>query len=126
MKALAVVSGPYFLEPVMLSHRADYGKLDQHEVFELSPGLHPEKIACPVLLFYAENDTDEFRRQTRAFADALAKAVALKRLVRCPSRNQFGLMEAFRDYGHDLIKSILAQLAVPQPPERLPFDKESS
>ena len=82
MKALAVVSGPYVLEPVMLSHRADYVKLAQHEVFALSPGLHPEKIACPVLLFYAENNTDEFRRQTLAFADALAKAGRLEKA--CP------------------------------------------
>lgn len=81
-----MVSGPYFLEPVMLSHRADYVKLAQHEVFELSPGLHPEKIACPVLLFYAENDTDEFRRQPLAFADALAKAGRLEKA--CAARRE--------------------------------------
>ena len=110
VKAATLVSGPYYLEPVVLSHRADYVKLDTNEVLELSPGLHPTKLLCPVQLVYAENDTDEFQRQTKEFAKALARAGRLTRLTRCEKVNHFELMEAFKDSDHALVKSILGQM----------------
>jgi arylformamidase len=112
VKAATLVSGPYYLEPVMLSPRSDYVKLDPEEVTALSPGLHPERIACPVQLFYAENDTDEFQRQTREFAKALDHAGRLTGLTRCPGVNHFELMEAFADAGHELPQAILRQMGI--------------
>jgi arylformamidase len=126
VRALTLVSGPYFLEPVTLSHRADYVKLDKKEVVELSPGLHPAKITCPVLLAYAENDTDEFQRQTLAFAEGLAKAGRLDKLIRCESRNHFELMEAFREPEHKLMKAIFEQMAAQPALGRQSIEKESS
>jgi len=112
VKAATLVSGPYFLEPVMLSHRADYVKLSQDEALDLSPGLHPERVLCPVQLFYAENDTDEFQRQTREFGKELEKAGRLAGLTRCPGVNHFELMEAFMDPKHPLMQSIFEQMGV--------------
>ena len=110
VRAATLVSGPYFLEPVVLSHRADYVKLDREEVQELSPGLHPGRIKCPVLMAYAQNDTDEFRRQTREFAAGLEKAGRLTKLIDCPKVNHFELMECFRDPRHELVRAILGQM----------------
>ena len=110
VKATTLVSGPYYLEPVVLSHRADYVKLDKNEVLELSPGLHPAKLLCPVQLLFAENDTDEFQRQTKEFARGLGEAGRLTGLIRCEKLNHFELMEAFKDPNHELVKSILSQM----------------
>src|SRR6185436_14805854 len=44
VRAAALVSGPYYVEPVVLSHRAEYVKLEPHEINALSPGLHAERI----------------------------------------------------------------------------------
>jgi arylformamidase len=94
----------------MLSPRSDYVKLDAGEVRDLSPGLHPERMKCPVLMAYAQNDTDEFRRQTRAFAAGLEKAGRLTKLIDCPNVNHFELMERFGDPRHELVRSILGQM----------------
>jgi len=110
VRAAALVSGPYFLEPVMLSPRSDYVKLEGGEVDDLSPGLHPERIQCPVLMAYGQNDTDEFRRQTQAFAAALQEAGRLTKLIDCPNVNHFELMECFKDSGHVMTRAILAQM----------------
>jgi arylformamidase len=112
VRAAALVSGPYYLEPVVLSHRAEYVKLEAHEVKALSPGLHAERIPCPVLMAYAENDTDEFRRQTQAFAGELERTGKLQKLLLCPGVNHFELMEKYADPAHALVRGILAQMGV--------------
>lgn len=106
VKAATLVSGPYFLEPVLLSHRAEYVKLEPQEVAQLSPGLHADRMACPVLLACAQHDTDEFRRQTREFAAALKRAGRLTELIDCPNVNHFELMERFKDPQHELVRAI--------------------
>jgi arylformamidase len=112
IRAATLVSGPYFLEPVMLSARSEYVELDEWEVMEYSPGLHPQKINCPVLLAYADNDTDEFQRQTKEFATGLAKAGRLQKLLLCPDVNHFELMECFHDPRHVLVRSIFEQMRI--------------
>lgn len=112
VRAATLVSGPYFLEPVVLSHRAEYVVLEPREVAALSPGLHAERMPCPVLMAYAENDTDEFRRQTRSFSAALEKAGRLQALIDCPGLNHFELMERYADPRHALVRAILAQMGL--------------
>lgn len=112
VKAATLVSGPYYLEPVMLSKRSDYVKLSGAEVQALSPGLQAHRIRCPVIVAYAENDTDEFQRQSREFAAALEKAGRLGKLMRLPGVNHFELMECFTDPAHPLVRAILEQTGV--------------
>ena len=110
VRGAALVSGPYFLEPVMLSHRAEYVRLEKEEVIEFSPGLHPEKVNGPVIMFYAEHDTDEFRRQTREFALGLARTGKLIKLLDCPGVNHFELMECFSHPRHEMMRAIFEQM----------------
>ncbi len=107
VKAATLISGPYYLEPVMLSPRSDYVKLSGAEVEALSPGLQAERIRCPVIVAYADNDTDEFQRQSREFAAALDKAGRLRRLMRIPGVNHFELMECLADPAHELTREII-------------------
>ncbi len=110
VRAATLVSGPYFLEPVVLSHRADYVKLEGDEVRDLSPGLHPDRMRCAVLMAYAQNDTDEFRRQTREFAAGLRQAGRLTKLIDCPKVNHFELMECWKEPRHELVRAIFEQM----------------
>ena len=112
INAATLVSGPYYLEPVVLSARSSYVKLEPSEVLELSPGLHAERMSCPVLLGYAEHDTDEFQRQTREFASALKRAGRLQNLVRFDGVNHFELMECFGQPAHPLVHAILEQMGL--------------
>jgi arylformamidase len=112
VKAATLVSGPYYLEPVMLSKRSDYVRLEPHEVSELSPGLQAHRIKCPVIVAYADNDTDEFQRQSREFAAALERAGRLQKLMRLPGVNHFELMEHMRDPEYPLVRAIVEQTGV--------------
>lgn len=115
IKAATLISGPYYLQPVVLSARSSYVKLSESEVRELSPGLHAAQINSPVLLGYAEHDTDEFQRQTVEYSKALERAGRLQRLIRFPAVNHFELMECFGDPEHALIAAILDQMGIRQP-----------
>jgi acetyl esterase/lipase len=87
-------------------------KLDPDEVLAFSPGLHARRMPCPVMLGYAEHDTDEFQRQTKAFASALSEAGKLTRLTRYEGLNHFELMECFGEPGHALVRDILGQMGM--------------
>jgi arylformamidase len=114
VKGATLVSGPYYLEPVVLSARSAYVQLAPAEVLELSPGLHAGRISCPVIIAYAEHDTDEFQRQSREYAAALDKAGRLGRLMRMAGVNHFELMESFGDPGHPLVHAIFDQMNIPR------------
>jgi arylformamidase len=81
-------------------------------VQELSPGLHADRIGCPVIVAYAEHDTDEFQRQSREFAAALDRAGRLSKLMRVPGVNHFELMECFTDTAHPLVRAIFEQMGI--------------
>jgi arylformamidase len=71
VKGCLLISGLYDLYPVSLSYRQSYLKLSAADVEELSAIRHVDRIPCPVVVAYAENDTPEFKRQAKAFAKAL-------------------------------------------------------
>jgi acetyl esterase/lipase len=64
------------------------------------------------MLGYAERDTDEFRRQTLAFASALGESGKLTKLARFDGVNHFELMECFGKAEHALVREILAQMGI--------------
>ncbi len=113
VKAAACVSGPYDLEPVMLSARSSYVRLDEAEMLALSVNRHTVQIQCPVLVVYAEGDTDEFQRQSREFANALEHSGRLAALRCVAGVNHFELMEQFACPESELVRCILAQMEEP-------------
>lgn len=113
VKAAACVSGPYDLEPVMLSARSSYVRLDEAEMSALSANRHTDQIQCPVVVAYAEGDTDEFRRQSREFANALERSGRLAALRCVAGVNHFELMEQFAHPESELVRCILAQMEEP-------------
>jgi arylformamidase len=59
---------------------------------------------------YAQHDTDEFRRQTREFAEALRQAGRLTKLIDCRNVNHFELMECLKDPRHELLQAVFEQM----------------
>jgi arylformamidase len=66
-----VVSGIYDLHPVRLSARNEYVRLDEELEHEYSPIHHTARIQCPVSVGWAEKESAEFYRQSKAFAEKL-------------------------------------------------------
>jgi arylformamidase len=95
VRGAILISGAYDLEPVMLSARSSYLEISKEEERELSPVRHVERLRCPILVAYAEADTDEFQRQSREFAGALEKVGRLRKMLVLPGFNHFEMMESF-------------------------------
>jgi arylformamidase len=110
IKAATCLSGPYDLEPVMLSARSNYVKLDPAEVLAYSPMRQVAQIKRPVTVAYAEHDTDEFQRQSREFAAGLAQSGHLKQCIRLPGLNHFEGMESMGVPNGTLARAILSQI----------------
>jgi arylformamidase len=111
VKAALCLSGPYELEPVVLSSRGAYVHISADEIHELSPLRHAERVRCPVIIAYSERDTDEFQRQSRAFAAALERAGRLSSCIRLSGMNHFEAMESLGNPDGILVRSFLALLS---------------
>lgn len=76
VKSAVCASGIYDLLPVRLSARNDYVRLDAEVEQALSPIRHLNHLYGPVFVAYGAGESDEFKRQSRAFADALGPSLA--------------------------------------------------
>ena len=70
VKGLAVTSGPYDLEPVILSKRNTYLHLDRGGVERCTSLKHLRKDLPPAIVAWGGKELAEFKRQGAAFADA--------------------------------------------------------
>ena len=70
IKGGLAISGMYDLEPVRLTFRNDTLKLDETTARRNSPIHRIPARACPIVVSVGSLESDEFRRQTREFAEA--------------------------------------------------------
>ena len=100
-----LISGVYDLLPVRLSARNDYVRLDERLEQEYSPIRHAERIRCPVTVAWGEKDNDEFRRQSRAFAERLGAPTLVGEGL-----NHFEILETLADPRSPLGRAALNML----------------
>ena len=112
VKSALLLSGMYDMRPVVLSARSSYVKLSDEEVLELSAILQPEKFRTPVTMVYGANETPEFRRQPRAFAEALAAAGTPARLIEIPGVNHFEVLKLLGDAKSEVARLALASMSL--------------
>jgi arylformamidase len=95
-----VCSGMYELEPVALSARRSYVNFDAETVAALSSQRHLARIAMPVIVAYASEESPEFQRQSREFSAALEAAGKPVQLLLGEGYNHFEMTEALANpYG---------------------------
>jgi arylformamidase len=111
IKGCALISGSYDLEPAVLSARGSYISVTKREERELSPIHLADRLACPVLVAYAEHDTDEFRRQSMAFAEAARRAGKRCDILRMPGINHFAIVEHLAQKDGPLLAAILQHVS---------------
>ncbi len=107
IRAAALVSGPYDMQPVLLSARSSYVKLSPAEADAMSPLRHVDRMPCPVYVGYCEHDTDVFQDLSREFAAALDRVGLLLAVDRFPGFNHFEHMEEFGRPDSALIRAIV-------------------
>ena len=109
-----LVSGLYELEPVRLSARNAYLRLDEAAAARLSP-LAREWPRIPLALFTGEGELDEFRRQTAALAGSLAARGHAVEATEVAGANHFDMFDALLDPAGPVLGSVLARHAAPPP-----------
>ncbi len=112
IKGAVLVSGMYDLEPVRLSARNDYVRLDRTAVRRLS-FLHniPDRLP-PLSLFWGEGELQEFRRQSRHCAETLWSMDYEVEAVRVGGANHFDLAFGFADPDSPILRSCLGMMGL--------------
>jgi arylformamidase len=112
IKSALLISGMYDLRPVMLSARSSYVKLSESEVDELSAILRPEKLNTPLIMVYGGKETPEFRRQPKAYLEALAAVGKTARLVEIPGVNHFEVLKLLGDPSSEVARLALRSMSI--------------
>ncbi len=110
VKLAFCVSGPYDMEPVMLSARSAYVKITKEQERLLSPRYNAAHYDTPFFIAYAEKDTDEFRRQSQDFAATLDQAGRLVGIKRFSNLNHFELAETLGIGGSPLSDLLIEKI----------------
>lgn len=100
-------SGLFDLEPVRLSNCNDWARLDAASALRNSPLHHLPAKPLPLVVSYAPNETNEFKRQSEIYASACAARGCEVTMVMEPGTNHFDLPLRFMDPKGALTKAVL-------------------
>ena len=108
IKSAVLVSGSYDLEPVRLSARNEYLRLDQISARALSPIAQIPSDGPPILMAWGDGELDEFRRQGRAYAEAWAARGNPVETLELAGRNHFDMWDEFAEPTSPIVKTALS------------------
>jgi arylformamidase len=92
VRAALLLSGIYQLEPLLGTSINHALGLDQASARQLSPALLSLTGFPPTLVCWGDNETEEFKRQSRSFAKTLVQAGANCESFEVAQRNHFDLV----------------------------------
>jgi arylformamidase len=110
LKGAAPFSGMFDLEPVQLSWRNSYLKMDRDEALTLSPIRRIPDHGMKLVIGYGEGELAEFQRQSREFAAAwCARGYPCNELA-LPGLNHFEVQQLYGRSDSVITKAILAMM----------------
>ncbi len=100
LKGGVVCSGMYDLAPVRLSARSRYVNFTDQIVDDLSSIRHLNRLHCPIVVAVGDQESPEFQRQNREFAEAAEKAGRKVKFILGHGYNHFEIAETLANpYG---------------------------
>lgn len=115
VKGALCASGIYDLEPVLLSHRGDYLKLDAREARDLSPIRNLDRLSAPIIVAHGGKESAEFQRQATSFADAAETAGRLGGRIFAAGDNHFEISRTLAQPDGCLAAAALRQMGLEAP-----------
>lgn len=112
LKSGACVSGMYDLRPVLLSARGNYVKLNADEEDDLSAIRHIDRVRCPVVVAYGDQESPEFKRHGQSFAAALKERGHTAQLLSLAGCNHFEGIATMGDRHSPLARAVLGQIGL--------------
>jgi arylformamidase len=87
------MSGMYDMKPVRISKRSSYVKFTDAMEHAMSTQRHLDRLRTPVVVTHGTDETPEFQRQNREFAEAVKKAGKPVSLLIGEGYNHFEMAE---------------------------------
>ncbi len=112
IKGALLCSGMYDLEPVRLSARNEYLKLDEAAARRNSAILQIPDDGCPLVIGYGGDEHKEFRRQSRDFAAAWRARGLPVEEIEIEGVNHFALRRRFNDPDGPIFRSMRAVMSL--------------
>jgi arylformamidase len=100
LKGGVLQSGMYDMKPVRLSSRSSYIRFDDDMEQAMSSQRHIANLQAPIAVMYGTNETPEFQRQNREFAEAAKAAGKPVTLTVLPNHNHYEVQQTLANpYG---------------------------
>jgi arylformamidase len=112
LKGGAPFSGMFDLEPVQLSWRNTYLKMNKDEALRLSSIRQIPSRAMPLVIGYGRGELDEFRRQSKEFAAAWRGRGYPCTEMELPGLNHFEVQQQMGRAGTPPVTAICAMLGL--------------
>jgi len=107
-----LLSGLYDLEPVRLGHPNEWLKLGASDAAAFSPLLHLPELAVPLVVSYAPNETDEFKRQSEVYMAAVMARGCPVRFVPMPGTSHFDIVFGLADPQNPLAQATIETMGL--------------
>jgi arylformamidase len=115
VQSASLLSGLFDLEPVRLSNCNEWVQLDPAAAHRLSPLHHLPGKPLPLIVSYAPNETEEFKRQSEIYAAACSARGCTVEFVAEPGTNHFDLPIRFMDKDAALTRAVLRVMKIGTP-----------
>lgn len=92
-----LLSGVYDLQPLVPTYINQALKMTVGDAIGLSPLRHPLAPPVPVIVAWGENEPDEFKRQSQAFASVLRKSAFRVKTLEARGANHFDIVFEIAD-----------------------------
>ena len=112
IKGAAFMSGLGDLEPVRLSFRNAYLKLDEAMVSEVSLLRRKPGVRCPLVVAFGEGETDDYKRQCREVAAYWAGHGNAVEVFELERRNHFDAVFVWADPQSGLFRANCAMMGL--------------
>lgn len=112
IKGAMFISGLGDLEPVRLSYRNALLHLQAQDVARLSLIHQAPTVACPLIVAYADGDTQEFQRQTREVGNYWHARGLPTRQLCIPDRCHYAIVTDLADADSVLFRSLARMMAL--------------
>ena len=110
VKGGCAISGLFDLEPLRLSYLNDVLRMDKEIAARNSPIHHIPKLGAPLIISVGSLETEEFRRQSRDFAERWqAKGFQLE-VVEMPGFHHFSVIEQLANLNSPLNQAVRRQV----------------
>jgi arylformamidase len=92
-----LLSGVYDLQPLVPTYINQALQMSADDAIALSPITHPLAPPVPVVVAWGENETDEFKRQSQAFAGVLRSSGFPVKMLEARGANHFDIVFEIAD-----------------------------